>query len=1024
MIPGKSKRYHKWKVGTINIQSCSDDLRLDLALQECVHANLDIICFQEVRRLNSGSVMHLGYSFYWNGLQRKRQHGVAIAIRKNSNIIIETIHYCSARLMAADLTIKGCKVRIVSCYAPVLKAAFSTKQNFYREMSRLCRTEKNRKLLIQGDFNAEPQICRSHSNFEGGKSSVDEGTNQSNENAMLFIQFCHSNELSILNTWFEHPIKHRVTWHHPNGFTKKVYDYSLSRSWLRQHVLDVRVRNSYFHSDHRLVVTRLQTPANKAARHFQRKTKTKKPNLKLLQDETYSQNIRSTISNYFEDNTFPTTINEMHSYIINGLKTGRNEIPVVPDSQQTIPWNLDNELAELILNRKELRKQSDTTNTKAKLKEITKKIKRKVKTIRNNILKTKGKNINEARQTRQIAKMWKIAKNHDKTILKKPKPIQCPGLSSHFSKHFNPDHTLLTTPEEIEQPPDFIKVLQDCNVDIIRTPPTSEEINKATNQLNSGKSATDIESEVLKCAQPIPQFKDCLEQYFHLIWTKKEIPDQWRISRITPIWKNKGSANDPTKYRGISIGSTLCKVGMNIILNRLSCFYEQQLKDTQYGFRHGTSCNDGIFVVKQLHEIAILSQRELFVCFVDLSSAFDHVNRKLLFKTLKNRLPQNHTPSNIDIIENLYQNTRSYMQNDNPATDAFVTESGVRQGGVEGPPLYNLYSDYALRVYEDRKTEAGAVGLHIPYEIPQEATNREQRSIASASGTTKDDDVGYADDLALFSWSAEELQICINILVQVFKEFGLIVNSDKTETVVLNWQNKPNVTYPETIISMNGVEIKNPSSFKYLGVWISQDTVHIGNAEMNHRIGSAHNAFSENRKLLTNYNIQLQTRIMFLNALVRTRLTYGCHCWRPTTQELGKLESTYRYFLRCMVFNGQKRVNPPTARSSTTSHSGTSSSSSDDDDDVDWRYVITNNKLYDITHCKPIKEHLEKLQHNWLSHVVRRPNTNLCKQVTFHNVKRIRRGRKSPSILEKVIENSGMTKNQFLRQSFEKRNRR
>ena len=147
MMPGKSKRYHKWKVGTINIQSCSDDLRLDLALQECVRANLDIICFQEVRRLNSGSVMHIGYSFYWNGLQRKRQHGVAIAIRKNPNIIIETIHYCSARLMAADVTIKGCKIRFVSCYAPTLKTAFSTKQNFYRELSHLSRTEKNRKLL-------------------------------------------------------------------------------------------------------------------------------------------------------------------------------------------------------------------------------------------------------------------------------------------------------------------------------------------------------------------------------------------------------------------------------------------------------------------------------------------------------------------------------------------------------------------------------------------------------------------------------------------------------------------------------------------------------------------------------------------------------------------------------------------------------------------------------------------------------------------------------------------------------------
>ena len=152
--------------------------------------------------------------FHWNGLQRKRQHGVAIAIRKNPNIIIETIHYCSARLMAADVTIKGCKVRIVSCYASTLKTAFSTKQNFYRELSHLSRTEKNRKRLVQGDFNAEPQICRSHSNFQGGKSFVDEGTNQSNENVMLFIQFCHSNELSIRNTWFEHPTKHRVTWHH------------------------------------------------------------------------------------------------------------------------------------------------------------------------------------------------------------------------------------------------------------------------------------------------------------------------------------------------------------------------------------------------------------------------------------------------------------------------------------------------------------------------------------------------------------------------------------------------------------------------------------------------------------------------------------------------------------------------------------------------------------------------------------------------------------------------------------------
>ena len=117
MMPGKQKRYHNWKVGQINIQSCSDDMRLDLALQECVQANLDIICFQEVRRLGSGSINHLGYDFYWCGFQRYKKYGVGIALKNNPNIKLDSIHNVSSRLMAADVTVCGCKLRIISCYA-------------------------------------------------------------------------------------------------------------------------------------------------------------------------------------------------------------------------------------------------------------------------------------------------------------------------------------------------------------------------------------------------------------------------------------------------------------------------------------------------------------------------------------------------------------------------------------------------------------------------------------------------------------------------------------------------------------------------------------------------------------------------------------------------------------------------------------------------------------------------------------------------------------------------------------------
>ena len=177
MIPGNEKRYHNWKVGQINIQSCSDDLRLDLALRECVLANLDVVCFQEVRRLKIDKVSHLGYKFYWCGMNRYRRNGVAIAIRESKEIKLNTIHNVNDRLIAADITVQGFKLRVISCYAPTLDgSSLATKEAFYRGLVKLSRTEdKDRKLLIQGDFNAEMAMCRENSCFDGKTTTSDEG---------------------------------------------------------------------------------------------------------------------------------------------------------------------------------------------------------------------------------------------------------------------------------------------------------------------------------------------------------------------------------------------------------------------------------------------------------------------------------------------------------------------------------------------------------------------------------------------------------------------------------------------------------------------------------------------------------------------------------------------------------------------------------------------------------------------------------------------------------------------------------
>jgi len=318
----EEKRYHKWKIGQINIQTCSDDTKLDFALQECQRANLDVVCFQEVRRLSSGSLHHLGYDFFWNGLNRFKRSGVGIAIRDNSYFHIDSIINCSERLIGADITVRGCKLRVISAYAPTLDSALSSKQLFYRELSKLCKTEQNRKVLIQGDFNMEMPLCRENSCFDATRS-YENGTNQSNENAMLFLTYATNNELSILNTWYTHPICHRVTWHHPNGTTKKVYDYSLSGPWLRQFVTNVRVRNSYFNSDHRLLVTSLNTPANRAARTFRRRKTVPKHNFELLNNSEVHCRSCDAIENYVSNTETPTAINDLHDYIVQAIERAK-----------------------------------------------------------------------------------------------------------------------------------------------------------------------------------------------------------------------------------------------------------------------------------------------------------------------------------------------------------------------------------------------------------------------------------------------------------------------------------------------------------------------------------------------------------------------------------------------------------------------------------------------------------------------------------------------------------------------------
>jgi len=70
-----------------------------------------------------------------------------------------------------------------------------------------------------------------------------------------------------------------------------------------------------------------------------------------------------------------------------------------------------------------------------------------------------------------------------------------------------------------------------------------------------------------------------------------------------------------------------------------------------------TGITDGIYTVKRAHQISNCKKQPLYLLFVDLTAAFDHIPRKWLFDSIRLRFREGENAKLFDILENLYQKT-------------------------------------------------------------------------------------------------------------------------------------------------------------------------------------------------------------------------------------------------------------------------------------------------------------------------------------------------------------------------------
>ena len=124
------------------------------------------------------------------------------------------------------------------------------------------------------------------------------------------------------------------------------------------------------------------------------------------------------------------------------------------------------------------------------------------------------------------------------------------------------------------------------------------------------------------------------------------------------------------------------------------------------GVRSNRSTTDMMFVIRRLQKLARKKRFPLYVCFIDLTKAYDSVDRTLLWTVLARfGMPQNM----ISVIRQFHISMRACRRLDDKVCSRwFAVEQGLRQRCVLAPFLFNVFFAAVINVASTRfKSDKG-----------------------------------------------------------------------------------------------------------------------------------------------------------------------------------------------------------------------------------------------------------------------------------------------------------------------------